>query len=143
MFFTCIHCHKKVSEIALGTKNRNHCSFCLYSKHVDKNIAGDRLSKCFGAMKPISLTFKKTGVNKFSDKPKSGEIMIVHLCVKCGKININRIAGDDEPKEILKVFKKSRSLDLKTRKQLKVNSIKVLNAKDEKELLKQLFGNLL
>jgi DNA-directed RNA polymerase subunit RPC12/RpoP len=82
--FKCANCGKSVSLKAPGTKNRNHCPFCLYSVHVDGNIPGDRASTCHGLMKPI---------NKFL-RP-SGEEVIVHKCIKCGFERWNRVAGDD------------------------------------------------
>ncbi len=64
-YFVCKNCGKKVKFEAIGTKNRNHCPFCLYSLHVDRKFAGDRASSCQGLMKPIGLTFKKEKPNKF------------------------------------------------------------------------------
>lgn len=91
--FKCLKCGFSVEENNLmGSKNRNHCPFCLYSLHVDLSIPGDRKSNCFGLMKPTAIAFKK-----------DGEIMLVHECLKCGSLSKNRIAGDDDPKEILKI----------------------------------------
>lgn len=89
----CLNCKKEITENKLiGTANRNHCPFCLWSLHVDLKIPGDRKSNCHGLMKPASLAFKK-----------DGEIMIIHKCQKCGSISKNRLAGDDNPEEILKI----------------------------------------
>ncbi len=88
MDFNCRNCGKKVSNLAWGTKNRNHCPHCLHSLHVD-NIVGDRLSKCGGLMKPIGKTLKK-----------DGEEVLVHECVKCGEIRKNRVAGDDSMENV-------------------------------------------
>ena len=87
--FRCKHCRAEVPGTAIGTKQRNHCPFCLYSLHVDESI-GDRKSTCHGSMKPTGLTTKK-----------DGEIMIIHKCEKCGKVSNNRIAGDDNTDTIL------------------------------------------
>ncbi len=81
--FTCLYCLKNVSFVAPGTKNRNHCPFCLYSVHVDISI-GDRNSRCMGIMEPIGKMYKE-----------DGEEVLVHRCKKCGFIRKNRIAGDD------------------------------------------------
>ena len=81
--FTCKNCHKKVPLEAPGTKNRNHCPFCLFSLHVD-NETGDRRSDCGGLMPAIGKMYKE-----------DGEEVLVHECVKCGLIRKNRIAGDD------------------------------------------------
>lgn len=82
-YFTCKACGKKVSLSAPGTKNRNHCPFCLYSVHVDAGV-GDRSSGCGGLMKPIGKFYKE-----------DGEEMLVHECEKCGFVRWNRVAGDD------------------------------------------------
>lgn len=106
--FICEHCRAPVSTNRfIGTSHRNHCPFCLWSKHVDEKISGDRKSRCHGMMKPIGLAFKK-----------SGELMLVHLCQRCGKESRNRIAGDDDPKIILTISEE----------------------KDKEEIEKQLFG---
>ena len=82
-FFICKNCGKKVSLTAPGTKNRNHCPFCLYSVHVD-NAIGDRRASCVGFMAPVGKFHKK-----------DGEEMLVHKCQKCGFVRWNRVAGDD------------------------------------------------
>ena len=47
--FICEHCNTQVQP--LGYTSRDHCPFCLYSKHVDIN-PGDRLNTCTGLLKP-------------------------------------------------------------------------------------------
>ena len=133
--FTCEHCYKKVlTEGNIGTKQRNHCPFCLYSKHVDEE-KGDRKAECQGLMKPIGLTFKKEGEGRI------GEVMIVHLCEKCGKISINRIAADDKTSTIMGVFEKSLAVESDTKMRIQELNIVLLGKQDEKELEVQLFGN--
>jgi hypothetical protein len=89
--FVCKHCGAFVSYEAPGTHNRNHCPYCLYSRHVD--IArGDRRSKCGGMMKPVGVV-----------KRKNGEELIVHQCRGCAFVSKNRIAGDDDEAEIEKL----------------------------------------
>ena len=48
--FTCIHCKREISSdpILSGVNNRNHCPYCLHSRHVDLYQAGDRLNACKG-----------------------------------------------------------------------------------------------
>lgn len=82
--FVCGHCHKQVEPIKYGGSYRNHCPFCLYSKHVDTDIPGDRNNLCAGLMKPIGVFTRRTG-----------EYVLVHKCVKCDFERYNRIAGDD------------------------------------------------
>ena len=81
--FTCKNCGREVSYLAFGTRNRNHCPFCLYSLHVD-NAPGDRKSDCDGLMEPVGKIYKS-----------DGEEVLVHKCLKCATIRKNRIAGDD------------------------------------------------
>lgn len=87
-YFLCSVCGKKVPYKAPGTKNRNHCPFCLWSLHVD-NKPGDRSSGCKGLMQPVGKIIKD-----------DGEEVIVHKCTKCGDIRKNRVAGDDSFKEV-------------------------------------------
>lgn len=90
-FFICKNCGKKVPYHSYGTRNRNHCPYCLYSLHVDVR-KGDRRSKCGGLMKPIG---------KFTKK--DGEEVLVHKCESCGFIRWNRVAGDDSFEEVAKL----------------------------------------
>ncbi len=78
--FVCDNCHKKVSK--LGYTARDHCPFCLYSKHVDIN-PGDRANECQGLLKPID-------VEKFKDTYK-----IIYECDKCHILHKNIMAKDD------------------------------------------------
>ena len=108
-----------VKLTALGTHHRNHCPFCLWSKHVDAQRLGDRNDSCQGMMKPAELAFKKEKIDKYG-KERQGELVIIHQCLLCGKISRNRIAGDDSTEEITKL----------------VDEKKI----DKEEVLTQLFG---
>ena len=79
--FICENCGKKVPK--LGYSCRNHCPYCLYSKHVDQN-PGDRAEECHGELKPIGLEIDS----------KKGYV-IIHKCMKCGMIRKNKAAKDD------------------------------------------------
>ncbi len=81
--FKCKHCGRMIDPVAYGTKHRNHCPHCLWSRHVD-DAPGDRAAICGGAMEPIAIWVKA-----------DGEWSIVHRCRSCGHIKPNRIAGDD------------------------------------------------
>jgi len=90
-------------------------------------------------MRPIALTFKNEGFDKYGHK-KQGEIMLVHLCEKCGDISINRISGDDSEESILKVFDLSAKLSKERKDMLLEADIVPLDEKDAAEVKKQLFG---
>ena len=79
--FICENCGKQVTK--LNYSARDHCPFCLYSKHVDIN-PGDRLNECRGLLEPI-------GVEKFKNTYK-----IIYKCKKCGKLHKNITSTDDD-----------------------------------------------
>lgn len=87
--FICDHCHKEVKK--LGYTARDHCPYCLYSKHVDIN-PGDRNCDCLGDLIPIGI-----------EKAKNDLYKIVYKCDKCGEIKRNIQATDDDINEIIKI----------------------------------------
>jgi hypothetical protein len=92
-------------------------------------------------MKPIGLTFKEEGVDKYGRK-KQGELMIIHRCDKCQDISINRIAGDDDEKTILEIFKNSINLSPDLKEKIQSENIKMLDKNNEPEIMIQLFGKV-
>lgn len=132
--FICENCHKNVSVgDYIGTAHRNHCPFCLWSKHVDEKVSGDRRSLCKSLMEPVGLIFKQEGIDKFTNQPRQGEIMVVHQCVKCNKVSFNRIAADDDEQQILNLLANKNSY-------LKDFKITLLTVEDIDEVRNQLFG---
>lgn len=88
--FICENCNKKV--LKAGYTSRDHCPYCLYSKHVDIN-PGDRLNECKGVLKP-------TGIEKFKDTYK-----IIYKCQKCNIIHKNIVSKDDDMNIIIQISK--------------------------------------
>lgn len=86
--FICEKCGKKVEPLIYSS--RDHCPYCLYSKHVDIN-PGDRSNDCKGLLKPIEI-------EKYKDTYK-----IIYKCEKCKKTHKNIIAKDDDMNEIIKI----------------------------------------
>lgn len=131
--FRCGHCRALVVvNDYIGTHNRNHCNFCLWSKHVDVK-KGDRQALCQAGMEPIGLTLKHEGYSR------TGELMLVHRCSGCLKISINRLAGDDDISSIQTVFENSLgSYELKT--SLENESVMLLSETEREELETQLYG---
>jgi DNA-directed RNA polymerase subunit RPC12/RpoP len=138
--FVCMNCRSFVSaEAALsGVHNRNHCPYCLSSRHLDLYEAGDRLSACKARMKAVALTLKQT-VKKYA-RPDQGELMLVHVCEDCGKVSINRIAADDDNEKILSVFQASSRLDQYTHRTLAEGGIAPLGMADMHLVTRRLFG---
>ncbi|MCI8778006.1 MAG: RNHCP domain-containing protein [Bacilli bacterium] len=89
--FICENCGKKV--LKLNYTARDHCPYCLYSKHVDIN-PGDRLNTCKGLLIPI-------GIEKFRDTYK-----IIYKCNECQKLHKNIMAIDDNFEEIINLSNK-------------------------------------
>lgn len=118
-----------ISTQSLGTQHRNHCPLCLYSQHVDLKTPGDRRSDCGARMKPVGLTLKDVNYNPFT-KRTSGELMLVHLCLNCGRISCNRIAGDDNPDSILSLLENP----------VEQQEVRLLTQKDREQVLTALFG---
>jgi hypothetical protein len=137
--FKCIHCRQHISTNSAlsGVINRNHCPYCLHSRHLDLYSAGDRLSACKGAMMPVGLTLKKTH-KKYGNT--QGELMLIHCCQECGKVSINRIAADDIAENIYEVFEKSLCMDQETKNYITESGILALQAADLEIVQARLFG---
>jgi hypothetical protein len=137
--FICAHCRGFVSsEPGLsGVQNRNHCPYCLYSRHLDLHEAGDRLSACKAPMRPVGLTIK-AACKKYG--PNRGELMLIHVCEECKALSINRIAADDDPHRLMNVFEGSLCLDARLFARLESERIKILKALDRESVYAQLFG---
>jgi DNA-directed RNA polymerase subunit RPC12/RpoP len=138
--FKCIHCKQMISaDIALsGVNNRNHCPYCLHSRHLDLYEAGDRLSACKGEMKPVALTLKRTR-NKYGNN-RGGELMIVHLCVECGKVSANRIAADDIADFVLEIYHHSLRMEKSTRTCFAEKGVEILTRADGDVVRARLYG---
>lgn len=88
--FICEYCNKNIGKLVYSS--RDHCPYCLYSKHVDIN-PGDRLNTCKGLLKPI-------GIEKYKDTYK-----ILYKCQKCGQNHKNIMARDDDMNKIIEISK--------------------------------------
>jgi len=88
--FICEKCNKKVEK--LNYTARDHCNYCLYSKHVDI-MPGDRKNECMGLLKPI-------GIEKYKNTYK-----IIYRCEKCNQLHKNIMATDDDFDKIIELSK--------------------------------------
>jgi hypothetical protein len=87
--FTCVRCKATVPLQSFGTRHRNHCPACLWSRHVDDD-PGDRRAPCRSPMEPVGIEVRR-----------DGEWAIIHRCTGCSLLRTNRIAGDDHELALL------------------------------------------
>ena len=92
--FKCENCNKLVPK--LNYTARDHCPYCLYSKHLDIN-PGDRKNACHGLLKPI-------GIEKYKNTYK-----IIYKCNKCNKTHKNIISIDDDFDKIIELSTNNQS----------------------------------
>ncbi|MHC1782221.1 MAG: RNHCP domain-containing protein [Anaerolineaceae bacterium] len=137
--FKCAQCGNLVSaeRLVAAVSNRNHCPYCLWSRHMDLNKPGDRLSACKQAMPAVALTLKRTR-KKYSWE--LGELMVVHMCPDCGKVSANRIAADDDPEKLWSLFDQSIGLDESSCRRIESAGIHPVEADNYLVVQAQLFG---
>jgi len=85
--FTCLNCGEKIT----GNGYTDHCPNCLWGKHVDESIPGDRASDCRGVMEPVRVIYEK---NKYR---------IEYKCLKCGH-KFKVWASNDDNRDVLLVL---------------------------------------
>jgi hypothetical protein len=87
--FVCENCGIK----NIGNGYTNHCSMCLFSKHVDNN-PGDRLNTCKGLMEPVYISY--TNNNKY----------VTHKCLICCFEKKNILNETDSIETMISIQKK-------------------------------------
>lgn len=81
---------EKCGAVVCGSGYTNHCSRCLWSKHVDIE-PGDRAAACGGMMEPVAV------------EGSSPHYDIIHRCSRCGLKRRNKAASDDDLASILSI----------------------------------------
>ena len=66
--------------------------------------------------------------------------MLIHECMECGSLSINRIAADDDSGSILDIFNTSLQNSAQFRTRGEADGIIMLNAEDDESVRSQLFG---
>ncbi len=82
--FICGHCGSSV----MGDGYTNHCTKCLWSKHVDVQ-PGDRAASCGGMMKPVRI------------EGSTPVYVLIHECQTCKLERRNKVQRQDEPAAII------------------------------------------
>jgi DNA-directed RNA polymerase subunit RPC12/RpoP len=136
--FRCLHCGVIITSDPRisGVQNRNHCPYCLRSRHLDLYEPGDRLAACKAQMEPVGLTIKRSR-NKYA-RWESGELMLIHQCIDCSKISINRLAADDVAETILEVYRGSFDLEKLARSRIMHCGVNLLQAGEYEVVIRQL-----
>lgn len=89
--FACDNCGRTVPQAPSGC--RNHCPFCLTSKHVDV-FPGDRENPCGGLMDAVS----------YETSSKKG-LVLIFRCRRCGALTRNRaLRGGEAPDDYEKIL---------------------------------------
>lgn len=91
-------------------------------------------------MAPVSLTLKQSR-DKYARR-LGGELMVVHQCIQCGALSINRIAADDDPIKLIGVLDKGIEDPQKLREQCCSQEIRHLKTSERRLVFTQLFGFL-
>lgn len=92
-------------------------------------------------MEVIGLTTKCTK-NKYASG-RDGELMLIHRCIGCDALVINRIAADDSAAAILDIFDDSCTTSLLMPDDLDRSGVSMLLAPDRDQVWRQLFGERL
>jgi len=87
--FVCGNCGYKVT----GDGYTDHCPKCLWGKHMDEEIPGDRAAECRGLMEPMGAEYVK------------GEYKIHYKCSKCRHVFRVRIGVGDDKDKLLGLLK--------------------------------------
>ncbi len=86
--FECENCN----EFVKGNGYTNHCTECLWSKHVDV-FPGDRAQECGGKMKPVAIS------------QKADSYIIIHKCVNCTHKKKNKLTENDNMDTVVELAK--------------------------------------
>lgn len=68
--------------------------------------------------------------------------MLVHECLECSEVSINRLAGDDDSAAVVGVFNLSKNVSIRKKEKLAGNiGIEMLSESNRRELLSGLCGS--
>jgi hypothetical protein len=94
-------------------------------------------------MRPVGLTFKlrhKKYTSVANGTGANGALMLIHQCVTCESLSINRVAADDFPEVILEVFQASVRITDRMQEQIRTSGINLLNGEYAHAVYRQLYG---
>jgi DNA-directed RNA polymerase subunit RPC12/RpoP len=87
--FVCENCGMEVK----GNGYTDHCPKCLWGKHVDREIPGDRASECRGLMEPMKTEFS---ISNF-------QFSVKYKCTKCRHEFTVKSSENDNRDELIKL----------------------------------------
>ena len=69
-----------------------------------------------------------------------GELMLIHECIECKTLSINRIAADDDSGTVMAIFQESFTLSHQIHALCEEQGIVILGTKDAEIVRVQLYG---
>jgi ribosomal protein L37AE/L43A len=87
--FKCENCGERV----IGDGYTDHCPRCLWGRHMDEEVPGDRASGCKGLMKPEYAEYV------------SGQRKIHYKCLSCGHKFVVREGKNDDCGKITEIMR--------------------------------------
>jgi len=87
--FECENCGERV----VGDGYTDHCPKCLWGKHVDEIVPGDRQSSCKKLMKPVGIIYK------------NGKFKIHYKCSGCSHEFWVREGEEDDREKLLELVR--------------------------------------
>ena len=66
--------------------------------------------------------------------------MLIHVCVDCKELSINRIAADDDPESIIQIFQASIVSEYQHRRRCSQKNINMFGRDDSNIVHEQLYG---
>jgi RNHCP domain len=89
-------------------------------------------------MRPIGLTTKHSR-NRYATE-RDGELMVVHQCIACETIILNRIAADDSAASLLEIYESSYAGGVALQAVLHNSGVAILTARDRDLVRRRLYG---
>ncbi len=86
--FKCGRCGMEIK----GNGYTDHCPKCLWGRHVDEKIPGDRASTCRKMMEPLRVLYEK------------GDYKIQYKCLGCQHQFTVKADKNDDREELLKLI---------------------------------------
>ena len=89
--FVCEVC----GQFVKGDGTTDHCPRCLWAKHVDEEVPGDRASMCKGLMRPIRSEYRNGVFRIYYKCERCNHDFWVHAAVAKAMADQRKVEGDN------------------------------------------------